>query len=134
LKALLSSAVWIERGGVRVLSIRAGEGAPNAARPSRSIGGGHRHRSFVLGAGGHGADPGTDISTTAGLNRLLLVKPDSGRYTHHFLTGLSFDSIGPLDFDISFVWDRVQEPRPESSGAIPKKDDYRLILGLKFDF
>jgi len=66
--------------------------------------------------------------------RMLLVKPEAGRYTHHFLTGLSFESIGPLDFDISFVWDRVQQPRPESSGAIPKKDDYRLILGLKFEF
>ena len=66
--------------------------------------------------------------------RFLLVKPESGKYTHHFITGLSFDAVGPLDFDVSFVWDRVQQPRPGSSGLIPKKDDYRLILGLGFDF
>ena len=66
--------------------------------------------------------------------RFLLVKPESGKYTHHFITGLSFDALGPLDFDVSFVWDRVQQPRPGSSGLIPKKDDYRLILGLGFDF
>jgi len=66
--------------------------------------------------------------------RVLLIKPEAGRYTHHFLTGLSVDAVGPLDFDISFVWDRVQQPRPESSGLIPKKNDYRLILGLGFDF
>ena len=66
--------------------------------------------------------------------RFLLVKPEAGRYTHHFVTGLSIDSFGPLDFDISFVWDRVQRPRPEESGLVPKKDDFRLIFGLGFDF
>ena len=66
--------------------------------------------------------------------RFMLVKPESGRYTHHFLTGLSIDSVGPLDFDISFVWDRVQRPRPDELGLVPKKDDYRLIIGLGFDF
>ena len=66
--------------------------------------------------------------------RFLIVKPEAGRYTHHFVTSLSVDSFGPLDFDISFVWDRVQQPRPESSGVVPKKDDFRLIFGLGFDF
>jgi hypothetical protein len=53
---------------------------------------------------------------------------------HHFITGFSVDSFGPLDFDISFVWDRVQQLRADSSGIVPKKDDFRLILGLGFDF
>jgi|SRR5688572_26902 len=66
--------------------------------------------------------------------RFLVVKPEAGRYTHHFLTGISIDSFGPLDFDFSFVWDRVQQPRADSSGLVPKKDDFRLILGLGFDF
>lgn len=66
--------------------------------------------------------------------RLLFVKPEAGRYTHHFLTGLSIDAFGPLDLDVSFVWDRVQKPRPESSGLVPRKDDYRLIFGFGFDF
>jgi len=66
--------------------------------------------------------------------RFLLVKPEAGRYTHHFLTSLSIDSLGPLDFDISFVWDRVQRPQPDESGIVPKQDDYRLIFGLGFDF
>jgi hypothetical protein len=66
--------------------------------------------------------------------RLMLIKPEAGKYTHHLLTGLTVESLGPFDFDTSFVWDRVQEPRAESSGRIPKKDDYRLIFGLKFTF
>jgi len=74
-----------------------------------------------------------DIDDTADY-RFLVVKPEAGRYTHHFLTGVSIDSLGPLDVDLSFVWDRVQEPRPESSGVVPEKDDYRLIVGVGFDF
>ena len=66
--------------------------------------------------------------------RFLIVKPEAGRYTHHFLTSLSIDSFGPLDVDLSFVWDRVQRPRPDSAGIVPKKDDYRVIFGLGFDF
>ena len=63
-----------------------------------------------------------------------MVKPESGKYSHHLITGLSVDAFGPLDLDVSFVWDRVQEPRPESSGRVPKKDDYRLIFGVGFKF
>ena len=66
--------------------------------------------------------------------RFLVVKPEAGRYTHHFLTGLSIGSVGPLDVDVSFVWDRVQEPRDAPSGVVPEKDDYRLIVGVGFDF
>lgn len=64
----------------------------------------------------------------------LVIKPEAGRYTHHFITGLSFDAVGPLDIDLSFVWDRVQQPRPNASAIIPKRDDYRFIFGIGFDF
>ena len=66
--------------------------------------------------------------------RFLVIKPEAGRYTHHLITGLDFDAIGPLDVNFSFVWDRVQQPRADAAGVIPQKDDYRLILGLGFDF
>lgn len=66
--------------------------------------------------------------------RFLLVEPEAGKYTHHFITGLSLDAVGPFDVNVSFIWDRVQEPRPDSSGRIPKKNDYRMIFGIGFDF
>jgi hypothetical protein len=66
--------------------------------------------------------------------RFLVIKPEAGRFTHHFLTGLSVDALGPLDLDVSFVWDRVERPRADSSGLVPKQDDYRLIFGVGFDF
>jgi len=68
---------------------------------------------------------------------------DIGRYTHHMLAGFSFELIGDLDFDISLVWDRVEEPRPypdpsdDSDPArliTPEKDDYRLVFGLGYSF
>lgn len=66
--------------------------------------------------------------------RLLIVEAEAGKYSHHFITGLSLDAVGPFDLNVSFVWDRVERPRPDSSGRVPKQNDYRLIFGLGFDF
>jgi hypothetical protein len=41
---------------------------------------------------------------------------------------------GALHSRIDFVWDRIQEPRPDSDGVVPEQDDYRFILGLGLDF
>jgi putative salt-induced outer membrane protein YdiY len=62
-----------------------------------------------------------------------IVNEDAGRYTHHFITTLSTDLIKDLDFDFSFVWDRIRNPQKDSNGNIPKKDDYQLIFGLSYD-
>ena len=62
-----------------------------------------------------------------------IVNEESGRYTHHFITTLSTDLIGDMDLDISFVWDRIQEPQTNSDGSVPKKDDYQLIFGFSYD-
>lgn len=66
--------------------------------------------------------------------RFYVVNEESGSYTHHMYTGFEFDLIGDLDFNISFVWDRIQKPRPDSDGVVPKKDDFRTIFGLGYSF
>jgi hypothetical protein len=66
--------------------------------------------------------------------RFFIVNEESGQYTHHLVTGFEFDLIGSLDFDVTFVWDRIEKPQPSSDGTPPEKDDYRLNLGLGFDF
>ena len=66
--------------------------------------------------------------------RFYVVNEESGRYTHHLVTGFEFDLFGDLDFDISIVWDRIQDPRPDSNGVIPQKDDFRTIFGLGYSF
>jgi hypothetical protein len=58
----------------------------------------------------------------------------SGTYTHHFDTGLKIELVGDLDLNFSWVWDRVQDPRPLADGSVPKKDDTRLVLGLGWSF
>jgi hypothetical protein len=66
--------------------------------------------------------------------RFFVVDERSGRYTHHLVAGFEFDLVGSLDFDVTFVWDRIERPRQDSDGTFPRKDDYRLNLGLGFDF
>lgn len=66
--------------------------------------------------------------------RFYIVNQESGTYTHHLVTGLEFELTRILDLDISFIWDRTQNPRPEADGVVPKKDDLRLVLFVGFDF
>ena len=59
---------------------------------------------------------------------------ESGKYTHHFDTGLKIEMIGDLDLNVAWMWDRVQEPRSLEDGSFPKKDDTRLVFGLGWSF
>jgi putative salt-induced outer membrane protein YdiY len=58
----------------------------------------------------------------------------SGTYTHHFDTGLEIELVGDLDFNVAWVWDRVQDPQPLEDGSVPKQDDTRLVFGLGWSF
>ena len=58
----------------------------------------------------------------------------SGTYTHHFDTGLKIELIGDLDVNFSWVWDRVQDPRPLEDGRVPEKNDIRVVFGLGWTF
>lgn len=49
-------------------------------------------------------------------------------------TGLKIELVGDLDVNVSWVWDRVQDPRPLEDGSFPKKDDTRLVFGLGWSF
>jgi hypothetical protein len=53
---------------------------------------------------------------------------------HHVLTTLSFDLWGNLDFDVTFVFDRAENPQQESDGTTPERNDFRLTAGLGWDF
>ena len=84
---------------------------------------------------------GTDFETelTSWMDYLLafqatFVDEASGKYQHHLLTTLSTDLIGDIDLDVSLVWDRTQNPPPNAAGETPEKDDYRLLVGIGFDF
>jgi len=66
--------------------------------------------------------------------RATFTNETSGKYLHHLLTSLEFELTSILDFDITWVWDRIEEPRQNSDGTFPEQDDYRLSFMLGLDF
>jgi hypothetical protein len=62
------------------------------------------------------------------------VDEESGSYQHHLLTTLSSDLAGNFDIDISFVWDRTENPPPLVNGDFPEQDDLRLLVSLSYEF
>jgi hypothetical protein len=63
-----------------------------------------------------------------------IVNEESGTYSHHFVPSFEIDLTDDwLDFRVSFVWDRIQDPQPNADGTVPKQDDFYLILSLGLD-
>jgi hypothetical protein len=64
---------------------------------------------------------------------LQVVVTDIDKTSHHVVSVLSFDIWGPLDFDTTFVFDRIESPVRSADGTLPVSNDYRLTVGLGFD-
>jgi hypothetical protein len=79
----------------------------------------------------------TELTKAVDLDLLYnfqIVNKESGTYNHHFIATLETEITNWLDFDVSFVWDRIRDPQPNADGTVPEQDDYYLILGLGVDF
>lgn len=66
--------------------------------------------------------------------RVTFLDEDSGERQHHLITTVSTDLIRDIDFDVSLIWDRTEKPQPASDGTIPERDDFRLAVGIGFEF
>ena len=66
--------------------------------------------------------------------QLLLVVTDFDKTSQHLESELSVEIWGPLDFDLTFTWDRIQAPVADAGGDVPESDDYRLTVGLSIEF
>jgi putative salt-induced outer membrane protein YdiY len=74
--------------------------------------------------------------------RIDLILEYRGQYTsrqagetfHHGVSKLEIELTKRFDLDVSFVWDRIQNPTQESSGETPRQDDFRLIVGTGVRF
>ncbi len=53
---------------------------------------------------------------------------------HHAVATVSVDMTKVLDLDVTFIWDRVGKPERDADGDTPEKDDFRLLVGVGFDF
>jgi len=60
--------------------------------------------------------------------------PESGEYNHHMIGTFEVELTEALDFELSLVWDRINKPRANADGSVPKQDDYRVIFGVGYDF
>lgn len=68
------------------------------------------------------------------LYRFQLTNEESGTYNHHMVISFEFDITELLDFNIEWIWDRIQNPRENADGTVPQQDDYRTQIMLGFDF
>jgi hypothetical protein len=39
-----------------------------------------------------------------------------------------------IDFDVSWIWDRIRDPRPDEDDIVPEQNDFRTTVGLTFEF
>jgi len=78
----------------------------------------------------------TTLTKTLDFNaryNLSIVNQESGSYTHQAIATLEIELTKILDFDISFVWDRTQNPQVRADGSVPNQDDFQLLLTLGVD-
>jgi len=65
--------------------------------------------------------------------RMQLGNQNSGGYNHHAVAGIVVELTDMFDLDLSLVWDRTSNPRAETDGQTPEKNDYQLIIGFGVD-
>ncbi len=75
----------------------------------------------------------SDIDFDVSYN-VQIIDEASGGNIHHFQTGLEIDLTNDFDLDLTFYADRTENPKEDSSGNTPEKNDYRLVVSLGYDF
>lgn len=114
---------------------------------SLMLGAGYQYTDFDQATGGE-EDPSDDFAILVGTRleldpvsdvdwdtdySLQAVPTDPDKTNHHLISVISVDVWGPIDFDLSFGWDRIEGPVTDDSGDTPKKNDFRLTAGLAID-
>lgn len=90
--------------------------------------------TLALMAGTHFNAELTKIVTFDFLFNFVIVNERSGTYTHHLVAAFENELTSWLSLDISFVWDKIQDPQPKADGTLPEQNDYYMIFGLGIDF
>ncbi len=78
-------------------------------------------------------DPLKDVDLDL-LYQAGITVPDPEDTTMHGEVILSIEITKVFDLDVSWIWDRVQNPQPNADGMTPQKDDVKLTVGIGIDF
>jgi len=66
--------------------------------------------------------------------KLNLALTNSAQTSHHADLTFSVDVYKAIDLDVNLVWDRVEDPPPDATGAPIEKNDARLVVGFGLKF
>jgi len=64
----------------------------------------------------------------------ILTSRDAGLFTQHLVGTVEFKLSHRLDLDLSLIWDRAEQPQPNSSGQTPKRNDFQVVTSLGVHF
>jgi len=62
------------------------------------------------------------------------VNEASGNLNQHAEIGISLDLIYDFDLDVRAIWDKVDQPKADENGIIPKQTDTQFIVGISYEF
>jgi hypothetical protein len=57
-----------------------------------------------------------------------------GNYTHHSMFTVKTELQDELYLDVSFAWDRTRRPVENADGIVPEQDDFKILVGLRYDY
>ena len=63
-----------------------------------------------------------------------MVDEASGGKIQYLQTGLAIDLTNDFELDLTFYAERTNNPKQDSEGNIPEKNDYRLVVSFGYDF
>ena len=122
----------------------------NSPKVEWSIGGGPAYQkthfdSVTAGQDDTESTPALVVGTNAdwditkwlefdGSYRIQLVNEASGTYNHHMVVSFETEITRLIEFDVTWIWDRIEDPRPDENDMTPESDDFRTIVGLTFEF
>ena len=109
---------------------------------------GYRYTEFTSVAAGESDDDGsaalilsTDLRTDLTKRAELIFDytiqvglEESSDADQDMTLTLSLDFAWDLDIDIRVGWKRIGNPEPDQSGTTPEQDDFRLDVGLSWEF
>jgi putative salt-induced outer membrane protein YdiY len=66
--------------------------------------------------------------------QVQVIAPDTDQTNHHTAATLEIELFSPIDLDLNFVWDRIEDPETEASGKTPDSNDFRVSVGLAIEY